>query len=284
MQPSLSSSTAHTLVSYDRSALEVLLREQTPIGLREALQSGSFADQLAHEQAKELECYLTDWVQRALGLMPLRDALLVDQQRGARVYDLLCAIYTHARAPLPPALDVAVGTLRLDLDALPAAWATAPALVALAAQAEQQGLGLAALGSDGRYPFPDNLEALTPPAPQPLREPFVPPTGWRRRIAILLAVSGIVLLTLPLMLGAIPRQAAGLPLALITLALLVGIRAGLKGYLGAFCIWMVANLPSFHYGSELSAMLWPAVPMMIVGLLLLGFDHQVRALWAWLRG
>ncbi|PDW02428.1 hypothetical protein [Candidatus Viridilinea mediisalina] len=284
MQSLLSSSAAQTLVAYDRQALDALLREQTPLGLCEALQRGAFAAQLTPEQAKELDVYLSDWVQRALGLMPLRDALLVDQQRGARVFDLLCVIHTHGRASLPATMDVAEGRLTLELDALPTAWAMAPSLVALAAQAEQQGWALAVLGREGHYPFPDNLEELTPPAPKPIMEPFVPPTGWRRRIAILLAVSGVILLSLPLMLGAIPRQAAGLPLALITLALLVGIRAGLKGYLGAFCIWMVANLPSFRYGSELTAMLWPAVPMMIIGLLLLGFDRQVRALWVWLRG
>ncbi|RRR67044.1 MAG: hypothetical protein EI684_19625 [Candidatus Viridilinea halotolerans] len=282
--------TTRTLVAYDRRAIYALLRTATPLGLREMLRTGALSGQLTHAQRHALDCYLSDWVQRALGQMSLRDALLVDEQRGQRVLDLLCVAHTHDQVPLPDNLaddDLALLSIPSALPRLSASsppHLPAPALAALLARAQQQELALATLGSDGRYPFPEDLENLTPPAPTPLNEPFVPPTGWRRRIAVLLAVSGVVALALPLMLGFIPRQAAGLPLALITLALLVGIRAGVRGYVGAFCLWMVANLPDFHYDSALSAMLWPAIPIMIVGMLLLGFDRQVRALWVWLRG
>lgn len=91
-----------------------------------------------------------------------------------------------------------------------------------------------------------------------------------------------MLLLLPLLGGQIPEHPAGLPLALITLALLVGIRAGWAGYAGSLCIWLVANLPGFRHGMALQA-LWPALPLLVVGLLLLSADRRVRAMWRWVR-
>ena len=101
-------------------------------------------------------------------------------------------------------------------------------------------------------------------------------------MAALLAATGVTLLATPMLLGYIPARPAGTPLALLTMALLVGIRASWPGYAGAFCIWLVANLPGFRPGSTL-ADFWPALPLILVGLLLLGLDRQVRAMWSWLR-
>lgn len=273
------------LVAYDRRAVYAALRDQTPLGLREDLRAWRFGARLSPAQTAELDAYLSAWVQRALGALALRDALLIDELRGRRVFSLLCAAHARGRATVPAGMAARLPQLPASLNELPAGLAAAPALVALAAQAGREGLALAALAEDEGYPFPDDLETLIPPPPalSPDDEPFAPPTGWRRRGAALLAVAGVVLLALPLLLGAIPQRPAGLPLALITLALLVGIRAGWAGYAGSLCIWLVANLPGFHHGSALPASLWPALPLIVAGLALLWLDPQVRAMWAWIR-
>lgn len=277
---------ARTLVAYDRQAIYELLREETPHGLRKALRDGRLGTQLSPAQSRELDRHLNAWGQRALGDLPLRDALLVDEQRGRRVFSLLCTTQTRERADVPAGLLGRLAELPVALDELPGALAAAPGLVALAARAGRDGLALAALGADDEFPFPEDLVALAPALPKPStpnRPGFEQPSGWRRRSAALLAIAGVALLVLPLLLGAIPRQSAGLPLALITLALLVGIKAGWAGYTGALCVWLVANLPGFHHDSSLLASLWPALPLLAFGLSLLWLDPQVHALWGWLR-
>jgi hypothetical protein len=92
----------------------------------------------------------------------------------------------------------------------------------------------------------------------------------------------MTLLGLPALFGRIPEHPAGLPLALITLALLVGIRAGKAGYAGSLCIWLVAQLPSFRHDTTAS-LIWPALPLLGAGLLLLSVDRRIRAMWAWIR-
>jgi hypothetical protein len=275
-----------TLVAYDRQAVYDLLREQTPHGLRERLRTGNLSAPLSPTQTRELERHLNAWVQRALGVMPLRDALLVDEQRGRRVFSLLCTTQTRERANIPLGLAGRLADLPVGMEELPGTLASAPGLVALAARARRDGLALAALGADDEFPFPEDLVALKPIPPKlnaPGKPDFEQPRGWRRRSAALLAIAGVALLVLPLLLGVIPRQSAGLPLALITLALLVGIKAGWAGYAGSLCIWLVANLPGFHHGSSLPTTLWPALPLLALGLSLLWLDPQVHALWGWLR-
>jgi hypothetical protein len=265
------------LVAYDRAAALAIVRDWTPHRLAAELRSGGFGRRLSHEQIAELEEHLTAWSQRALGPMPLRDALLVDGRRGRRVYALICADLTAYRAPLAPELASALA----DAPAL----AQEPELAALAARAEHEGLEIVPLAEPDAYPFPDNLDALLqlpPNTSHPPVEPFEHPTGWRRRIAVLLAAGGVLLLVVPMLGGQIPDHPAGLPLALLTLALLVGIRAGWTGYAGSACIWLVANLPGFRHGTDLRA-LWPALPLLAAGVMLLGRDRHVRTMWRWVR-
>jgi hypothetical protein len=139
-------------------------------------------------------------------------------------------------------------------------------------------------GTTPHYPFPDDLETLLPPLPVPYEEPMVrfeQPTGWRRALAIALVVMGVASLGIPLLLGQVPAQPAGLPLGLLTLGLLVGIRAGWAGYLGSLCIWLVPNLPNFHYSTKLTA-LWPDILLLVAGMVLLACDRYVRAMWRWI--
>lgn len=274
-----------TVVAYDRRAVYGLLRDWTTDRLRGELAAGSFGANLGPAERRELDEHLTAWVQRALGPMPLRDALLVDERRGRRVFGLLCAAATRARAAVPAGRAAELSRAPAELAALPAGLGAERELEEVAGLAAG-GLALAVLDGTGAYPFPEDLAALTPAAPPPARprQPlFEQPTGWRRRIAALLAVGGVALLGLPLMLGHIPESPAGAPLALLTLALLVGIKAGPAGFAGSLCIWLVANLPGFRYGSAPLAILWPTLPLMAAGLGLLWLDRRVRAMWDWLR-
>jgi hypothetical protein len=233
-------------------------------------------------------------------MVPLRDALLVDQQRGARVYPLLVQMLITRRAALPDALAHALRPAGADgaavvlspqqvrqaLDALDSSEQAAPAARALLEQAEAHHLTLAWQPCAAPcYPLPANLEQLVPPPPAVYREPevrFEQPVGWRRTLAIMLAAGGICAFGVPLLLGQAPSNPAGVPLGLLTLALMVGIRAGRAGYAGAFLIWLVPNLPLFHYGTTPERML-QAVPLLLLGLLLLALDRHVRALWRWIR-
>ncbi|MCS6882630.1 MAG: hypothetical protein RMK84_17710 [Oscillochloridaceae bacterium] len=273
-----------SIAAYDRDLVETIIRDWSAQQLAQELRAGRFGKRLNPRQTAELEELLTAWKQRALGPMPLRDALLVDEARGRRVFALICAALTVQRAGVPPELHAALPAGSVDLEGLPEPLAEDPALSALAEAAARSGLRLAVQQAPDEFPYPDNLEALTPPPPRPARamDEFEQPTGWRRNVAILLAASGVALLLLPLLGGQIPERPAGLPLALITLALLVGIRAGWAGYAGSLCIWLVANLPGFHHGTALHA-LWPALPLLAAGLVLLSADRRVRAMWRWIR-
>jgi hypothetical protein len=101
-------------------------------------------------------------------------------------------------------------------------------------------------------------------------------------VAIVLVTLGVCVLGVPLLVGQLPIQPAGLPLGLLTLGLLIGIRARWTGYLGSLLIWLVPNLPHFHYDAPLGS-LWYAIPLLVMGLLLLMCDQYVRALWRWIR-
>lgn len=274
------------LAAYDRAAAYGLLRDSTPKRLAAELQARRFGARLAPIELVELEEHLSAWSQRALADMPLRDAMLVDERRGRRVFSLICAELTSARAPAPAELGALLPDGPAAIPASADALGRSPELAALRERAEGEGLALALQSDPDEFPFPDDLATLRPALPQrgrPAGPPFEQPSGWRRQLAFLLAAAGVVSLAVPLLGGHIPEHPAGLPLALLTLALLVGIRAGWAGYVGAACIWLVANLPGFRHGTGLGS-LWASLPLLGAGLLLLSRDRNVRAMWGWLRG
>jgi hypothetical protein len=178
---------------------------------------------------------------------------------------------------------------RAALDALLAAWewrAFGPlplrdALVADPARglAFYQTLSAALLGEIPAE-LPSELPDLLPAPPAPLADPaFEPPSGRRRAVATALVTLGLVWLLVQLLVReSVAVRPAGVPLALFTLALLVGVRAHWQGFLGSACIWLVANLPGFHHRTVLS---WPTLPLLAVGVLLLALDGRIRAMWAW---
>lgn len=276
---------SYLLVAYDRDAVYAIVRTWTPVRLRSELTAWVHEGRLSQRQCAALQAILLAWEQRALGLVPLRDALLVDPQRGASAFNLICAAFTRAQLAATAALAAHLDGPR-DVAAVPEPWRDHPDVRTLIERAATDGLTLAVLDASAAYPFPTDLVDLTPP---PTGDPygmvsFEQPQGWRRRIAVLLAVSGMALLVLPILTGQIPEDPAGLPLALMTLALLVGVRAGRAGWLGSLCIWLVANLPGFRYGIAPVALLWPGLPLLIVGLIFLALDRRIRAMWRWLRG
>ncbi len=276
------------LAVYDRVHACDLLRNWTAQSLRDALHSGHFGATLSPADRAELDGLLTAWVQRALGGVFLRDALCVDEQRGPQVFGLICAGLTRARATMQA--DVAAllrsrGSGDLTPSDLADLAIHDPALARLADLAAHEGLALALLDQPTGYPPPVNLDDLLPIqlSVRPFsREVFTPPTGLRRAAAISLAVGGMALMIIPMLGGSIPQHPAGMPLALITLALVIGIRAMWTGWMGAICIWLVANLPVFRHDTGLIALL-PALPLLALGLTLLFFDRRVRALWGWVR-
>ncbi len=278
-----------TLAAYARPAALEMVRCWTPRQLFEALKTQQFGTTLREEEARELETLLQDWMQRALGLVTLRDAIWVDPQRGARVYALICAALTVATCPLPPTIDQALQSL--DTPELSPAQVRAltrsnhdqAALAMLLQQAERDNLTLIRTSSNGvSIPLPPHLEQLVPPPPPPYHPPpprFEQPVGWRRTLALALVIAGVGALGGPLLMGHIPAQPAGVPLGLLTLGLLVGIRARWPGVTGAFCLWLVANLPDFHHGTRFSP--WSLL-LFVAGIVLLSFDYHVRALWYWI--
>ncbi|MBX0326188.1 hypothetical protein K2Z83_00585 [Oscillochloris sp. ZM17-4] len=276
------------LVVYDRARACELLRSWTAHGLRDALRGGNFGSGLSTDERAELDELLTAWIQRALGAVFLRDALLVDGQRGPRAFGMICAGLTRARATMPPDLAQSLRARRSG-DLAPGDLADLairdPALARLADLAGREGLSLALLERPAGYPMPADLDRLLPAPLARQRFPdeaFAPPIGVRRGAAASLAIGGMGLLIIPMLGGAIPEHPAGVPLALITLALMVGIRAGWAGFAGALCIWLVPNLPGFRHGNGLIALL-PSLPLLTVGLALLILDRRVRALWRWVR-
>lgn len=295
-----------TLVIYNRHQARELLRHWTTQQLLEEINAGRCNGKLSEAECTELATLARAWMHRALGPLTLRDALLVDPRRGARVYDLLCKTLTVERYVVPPAIAeliepaddgaIAPEQVRLRLEAATGTLMQKPeqrehleqltALASVIDHAEATGLALACYaGETAHYPFPDDLDALLPVPPPPFPQPVVPfeqPIGWRRRLAMGSAFLGVAFLGVPLVMGRMPAQPAGLPLALLTIALLVGIKAGWAGFAGSLCIWLVANLPGFHHDT-VGSTLWPGVPLLVVGVILLSLDRHVRAMWHWLR-
>lgn len=286
-----------TIVAYDEAAVRELLRTVSAQQLIAAIHAGRCFGEFTERQTAEILAILYAWSRRALGPMPLRDALLVDPQRGRLLYNALCTDFARERCTLTAAtaarlqlagsgaLDPASLTARL---ALPNGAETdddeLARLRTLADRAVQTNFALAYFPPPAaEYPFPTDLETLLPPLPY-VDEPglrFEYPSGRRQVLATALASLGVILLGLPLLGGAPPPQPAGLPLALLTLALLIGIRASWSGYLGSLCIWLVANLPGFHFGSIPA--LWPSIPLLVAGVLLLALDRRIRIMWRWIR-
>ncbi len=270
------------LVIYDREAVLALLRSAGADDLASPVQQARLAAQLQPTELAELNALLAEWHQRALGPMALRDALIVDPQRGRRVYGLLCSAYSSGRSSVAPEQALHLPAAPCDLTVLPREIADDRCLREFADLAAARRLVLAWQAQRHDFAPPGDLTDLPidPPHSRQADHPrFEQPTGARLVIGIILAVFGVVLFLGPLITsGVVPEHPAGLPLALITAALLVGIRAGLRGYLGAGLIWLVANLPGFRHDRDLIG-LWPAVPLMISGLLLLRSDPHVRAMW-----
>ena len=279
------------VVAYNRRRATALLVEWTSQDLLDEVRAGTFAC-LGNEQVHELEEVALAWAQRAMGELTLRDALLIDPTRGAVAWSALCAWQVFEQCELPNeeappsifAICAQGGVLEgTDIGAITASHPRMTQLLA----AYDDGSALAAwpAAESARYALPAQLELLLPPEPVlhalPLPR-FEQPVGARRVIATVLAGIGTGLVGLPLLVGQTPTEPARLPLALITLALLVGIRARFAGYLGSLCIWLVANLPGFHHGNLHT--LWPALPLLSIGLLLLMMDPRVRAMWRWIRG
>lgn len=277
------------LVAYDNERLQAILRDWSVDQLRWELDDGLFAGQLSHHAQEELRMLTIAWSQRALGAMSLRDALLIDPDRGRRCNYLLALALTEesCRAAPPELLEPADhGPTVLEpqrVRQLLTHTADRTCLQRCLERAEQQSLQLACADTDDDdlYPFPDLAQLLPDPPLIADAARFEPPRGWRRATAMGLALFGAILLVWPLMLGRLPDQPAGWPLALMTLALLVGIRAGYAGFFGSACIWAVANLPTFQYGTLIN--LWPALPLLLVGVILLAFDRQIRLMWRWIR-
>ncbi len=275
------------LVAYDNERLSAILRDWSVDQLRWELDDGLFASQLSHHAQEELRLITIAWSQRALGAMPLRDALLIDPVRGKRVNYLLGLALTEevCSAAPPELLPLAKQEAPLEPQRLRQSLAglQSSCLERCLERAEHQSLRLACAlyDNDELYPYPDLDQLLPAPPHTPYAGSFEQPRGLRRAVAMILVLFGSILLAWPLLLGRLPEQPAGWPLALMTVALLIGIRAGYAGYLGAACIWAVANLPTFHYGTLIN--LWPALPLLVAGVILLALDRRVRLMWRWIR-
>jgi len=280
------------LIIYNRKQVAEVLRLWTPQKLATELQMGNFGATLETHEAQELGQLLQEWLQRALAVLTLRDTLLVDPRRGERVHNFICTTTTLGCCTLSaesvqtflPLKDIEAENLTSKQ--IYALLADDPSTLNLLSNLEQTDfteLGFVLSTEDKiSYPFPPDLETLLPPLPKAYQGEqiqFEQPKGWRRILVIILALLGLTTFLLPLILGQLPTQPAGLPLGLLTLALLVGIRSGWLGFAGAGAIWFVANLPYFRYGSPLT--LFPTLLLLFLGLFLLALDRHVRALGAW---
>lgn len=307
------------LVAYHEAQVRTILCTWTPERLMRAIQYDEpFWAALSGEERNTAFSIAHEWMQRALGHVFLRDAIWVDLPRGIRIYTILCNAFSVGHCPLPQrdidlsrwcgitltpreaqALVQTMDGGNTDLHAtlppssVPASPGVTPAapeyppehqkLVRLIEQARTQGWTLACYeGDHPSYPFPDDLDSLLPPPPPPYVDPasrFRPPSGWRRTLAFSLVIMGVLVLGVPLLMGRVPVQPAGLPLGLLTLGLLVGIRAGWFGYLGGGGVWLIANLPAFHHNAETT---WGLLPLLLAGLFLMALDKHVRILWHWI--
>src|SRR3712207_1561555 len=89
------------LVAYDQRQAEAVLLSWTPQRLLDEALNGTFK-LLGELHAKALEAAALAWVQRAMGDLTLRDALLIDPVRGGIVWAGLCAWLASDRYLLAP--------------------------------------------------------------------------------------------------------------------------------------------------------------------------------------
>ncbi|NJL05615.1 MAG: hypothetical protein HC911_12085 [Chloroflexaceae bacterium] len=88
-------------IVYDQQHVTTLVRDWSADQLYQALQREQFGTVLPPPDQRVLAALLVDWQRRALGQVMLRDAMLVDQRRGAQVYRLLCYSQIRAAQPIP---------------------------------------------------------------------------------------------------------------------------------------------------------------------------------------
>lgn len=279
-----------TLTAYNRDRAYTIVRFWSPQQLLDAVQTEQFGASLSTEDRQSLVTLLREWTQRALGVVSLRDAFWVDPRRGKQVYDLLCTILTDATCEVQPSSSLTIHLSAYcntevqhirDILAKNENYGDThhTAFHTLLEQSEARALTLVYHDGEIHYPFPTDLDDVPPPSAigTPMSE-FVPPTGWRRTVASMLVAIGVITFVLPVLKGNVIEQPAGMPLGLLTLGLLVGIRAGWSGYSGALFLWLVANLPDFRHGAQVR--IW-SLALFLIGTLLLSRDEHVRALWLW---
>jgi hypothetical protein len=273
----------------------------SPGELFAALQAQHFGTTLGAEEGEELMGLLQAWIQRALGLVTLRDAIWVDPHRGIRVYSLICRGLTVAEHVVPS--DLISEPQRLHGHELVSSeiknalisqsdehetennatiHAERSKILSMLEWAEAQGLTLAYLASPGAtYPFAENLDEPVVPRLVPYEyqeHSFERTAGWRRIATLGLIFLSVLFLGLSF-LGRRPSQTTRVSLALFLLAVLVGVRAGWMGYSGAFCIWLVVNLLRSRQNLHLS--FWQGL-LLPIGVILLAFDRPVRGMWRWI--
>lgn len=284
------------LVAYDGSQARDLLRFWSPTLLHTSIQQDAAWGSLKHDEKAELLDLLQAWRERALGDVTLRDAMWVDPQRGQRVYHMLCRSLTRKTYLIPAHMICRHYILRNEQELSPdriwnalhenfveSQYASRSQnqsdIASLIALAETEGLTLACYDArTPRYPFPDDLETLLPPNPQPytiLENGGYLPSGWRRTFSLVMVSLAMALTGVPLLTGRIPARATRLPLGLFSMGTLVGIRATWAGYTGGLFLWLAANLTEFQQPKRIA----PAI-FLFPGMLLLGFDHRVRTLFA----
>jgi hypothetical protein len=202
------------LVFYDQQQVDTMLRTWSSSRLHTALDEQTFGGTLALAERAALLHLLDDWKMRALGAVMLRDALLVDPQRGQRVYTLLCCALIYEQHPLTPDLgswlapwygqlltDSLMQDIRHKIDqelglnsaTIPREWVKLAGLLQRAEQAGWGGVVCAGTPHDCSFPLPD-LESLLPPPPAatPPTATVAHTTRWRRVVLGGLSLLGIL--------------------------------------------------------------------------------------------
>jgi len=199
-----------------------MMHTWSPGKLFAALQTQSFGSTLESEEMEELMGLLQAWIQRALGLVTLRDAIWVDPHRGIRVYSLICRGLTVAACAIPSELisepQALYGHALLSSEIKNALTpqsdehetennatihAERSKILSMLEWAEARGLTLACLEStEATYPFAENLDEAVVPRLIPyehLERSFERTTVWRRIATPGLIFLGVLFLGLSLL-------------------------------------------------------------------------------------
>jgi hypothetical protein len=209
------------LVVYDKSQALALVQTWSPSQLHTALGEQTFGDTLLPAERAALLHLVHEWMVRALGAVMLRDALLVDPQRGQQVYHLLCRALTREQQQVSPAMHRWLAPLQgqsLTLQhirtilhkigresarnnaTIHAEWAKLAMVLQQAAEAGWDVVCCEDAAQQGAFPYPTDLEDLLPPLPLPYEmhksSSFaqIGWLGWRHILALILVVVGLVLL------------------------------------------------------------------------------------------